>query len=359
MPELAPVTTATLPAKPAVVAHGQEYKGCCGADPARTRLSPGHSAQRSAGRAERNRGFRWTARDTGRRSAISGREIGKRFAKEAGSHARGPDDDVFSLAEIAAAARRRRRRGRSTWRPAAPCHAVAAGRRDARATPLVARGGGASLAAAGAGRSDGGRASPGGRRRASPARPSGRARGSSRPACTGWSRSTHRRRGQPRLGRRRRRAARRSGLPRAHAARLPRAARPGGGGGGGGGLRQKLPAPKVQREGDHAMSSPLPARSPCRQPAPNRANRREPLEAATIVAPIASAPADARDTPGVLREAPPGRRPPRARATAAAPAPDRASGLDEGSGSGIGDGRAAAWAAAPTGPAAASNRRGC
>ena len=44
-----------------------------------------------------------------------------------------------------------------------------------------------------------------------------------------------------------------------------------GGGGGGGGLKQKPPPPKAEREGHHAVSSPLPRRDPPRAVVPTPA----------------------------------------------------------------------------------------
>ena len=109
-----------------------------------------------------------------------------------------------------------------------------------------------------------------------------------------------------------------------------------GGGGGGGGLRQKLPAPKVQREGDHSLNSPLPARD---LPPPAPIERPpDPLESTTIVAPIASAPADAQTTPGVLREVPPAPQPTQGPGDGGGAGTGQGVGLGEGSGSGIGDG---------------------
>ncbi len=121
-----------------------------------------------------------------------------------------------------------------------------------------------------------------------------------------------------------------------------------GGGGGGGGLRQKLPAPKVQREGDHSLNSPLPARAlpppaPIEKPPP-------PLEAATIVAPIASAPADAQTTPGVLREVPRAPEPTQGPGDGGGAGTGQGVGLGEGSGSGIGDGSGGGMGGGPYRP---------
>jgi protein TonB len=109
-----------------------------------------------------------------------------------------------------------------------------------------------------------------------------------------------------------------------------------GGGGGGGGLRQKAPAPKVQREGDHSLNSPLPARE---LPPPAPIERPpDPIEAKTIVAPIASAPADTQTTPGVLRDIPPAPVPTQGPGDGGGAGTGQGAGLGEGSGSGIGDG---------------------
>jgi len=104
-----------------------------------------------------------------------------------------------------------------------------------------------------------------------------------------------------------------------------------GGGGGGGGLRMKTPPPKVERRGTRALPSPLPARKlepPMRPPA--RPEPPPPLQTKPIVAPIASAPADARDRAGVLERAP---EPPRE-----SQGPGSGSGVGSGQGTGIGGG---------------------
>jgi len=121
-----------------------------------------------------------------------------------------------------------------------------------------------------------------------------------------------------------------------------------GGGGGGGGLKQKLPAPKVQREGDHSLNSPLPARD-LPPPAPIE-KPREPLEAKTIVAPVASAPADAQTTPGVLREVPPAPVPTQGPGDGGGAGTGQGAGLGEGNGSGIGDGSGGGMGGGPYRP---------
>ncbi len=83
-----------------------------------------------------------------------------------------------------------------------------------------------------------------------------------------------------------------------------------GGGGGGGGLQQKAPAPKAMREGRSAVSSPLPKREPPKPieaapPRPKPEPKPPVLEAEklpAVVAPIITAPADARSRVGVLEQ---------------------------------------------------------
>jgi protein TonB len=81
-----------------------------------------------------------------------------------------------------------------------------------------------------------------------------------------------------------------------------------GGGGGGGGLHQRPPAPKALREGLNRVSSPVPLRREPEPmaPAPARAEPKpEPLKSEqlpVVVAPIVTAPADARNRIGVLAE---------------------------------------------------------
>jgi TonB family protein len=121
-----------------------------------------------------------------------------------------------------------------------------------------------------------------------------------------------------------------------------------GGGGGGGGLKQKAPPPKVQREGTHSLNSPLPARE-LPPPAPIE-KPRDPLEAKTIVAPIASAPADAQTMPGVLREAPPAPTPTQGPGDGGGAGTGQGAGLGEGKGSGIGDGSGGGMGGGPYRP---------
>lgn len=121
-----------------------------------------------------------------------------------------------------------------------------------------------------------------------------------------------------------------------------------GGGGGGGGLRQKLPPPKAQREGTHSLNSPLPARQ--LPPAAPIERPIEPLEAKTVVAPIASAPADARTAPGVLREAPAPPESTQGPGDGGGAGTGRGSGLGEGDGSGVGEGSGGGMGGGPYRP---------
>ena len=118
--------------------------------------------------------------------------------------------------------------------------------------------------------------------------------------------------------------------------RLVYLAEPGpGGGGGGGGLRQPLPAPKAALAGTHSLSSPLPARDLPPPAAPPKVEPPKPLEA-TVIAPVASAPSDARTVPGVLTEAPP--QPSLGSGTGGGAGTGAGTGLGAGTGSGVGDG---------------------
>lgn len=125
-----------------------------------------------------------------------------------------------------------------------------------------------------------------------------------------------------------------------------------GGGGGGGGLKQPLPAPKAQREGTHSLASPLPARAlPPPAPEPVRVEPPKPLEAKTlppVMAPIASAPSDAQNVEGVLKEAPPS--PSQGTGTGGGAGTGRGTGLGEGDGSGVGDGSGGGMGGGPYRP---------
>jgi TonB family protein len=108
-----------------------------------------------------------------------------------------------------------------------------------------------------------------------------------------------------------------------------------GGGGGGGGLLQKKPPPKAMREGTRRISSPLPARQepkpivpapapPEPKPAPLKAEQLP-----VVVAPIITAPADARGRIGVLEET---------TAAAESHGPGKGGGAGTGAGTGLGSG---------------------
>ncbi len=115
-----------------------------------------------------------------------------------------------------------------------------------------------------------------------------------------------------------------------------------GGGGGGGGLKQKLAPPKAERAGDHSLSSPLPARDlPPPAPIEKPIEPPTPLEAKMlppVMAPIATAPADARNTEGVMKDAPPPPTPSQGSGAGGGAGTGRGTGMGAGDGSGIGDG---------------------
>lgn len=126
-------------------------------------------------------------------------------------------------------------------------------------------------------------------------------------------------------------------------ARLVYLALPGpGGGGGGGGFKQKLAPPKAERAGDHSLNSPLPARElPPPAPIEKPVDPPKPLEARMlppVMAPIATAPADARNTEGVMAEAPPPPTPSQGSGEGGGSGAGRGTGMGDGSGAGIGDG---------------------
>jgi len=117
-----------------------------------------------------------------------------------------------------------------------------------------------------------------------------------------------------------------------------------GGGGGGGGLRQKRPAPKAELKGQKRLSSPVPIRRPPPQveavarpveaPKPPEL-KHEPLP--PIVAPIVTAPADARDRIGVLEQTT-AQSDSRGPGTGGGAGTGSGTGLGEGDGAGIGEG---------------------
>ena len=100
-----------------------------------------------------------------------------------------------------------------------------------------------------------------------------------------------------------------------------------GGGGGGGGLLQKAPPPKAESEGRNAIASPAPLAPPAPKP---RIPAAEPLP--SIIAPILSAPDDARSRSGLLEQvtARPG--------DGDSHGPGRGGGVGSGAGTGIGEG---------------------
>lgn len=116
-----------------------------------------------------------------------------------------------------------------------------------------------------------------------------------------------------------------------------------GGGGGGGGLRMTPPPPKAERKGAMTVNSPIPVR---RLPPPLEPKPRvvepppAPLEARTlppVMAPVVTAPADARDREGVMarNEQP---EPSSGPGAGGGVGTGRGTGLGDGDGSGIGDG---------------------
>lgn len=122
--------------------------------------------------------------------------------------------------------------------------------------------------------------------------------------------------------------------------RLVYLAEPGpGGGGGGGGRRQSLPAPRAELEGTHSLASPLPARDLPPPAAPTKIEPPTPLDAKMlppVMAPIASAPSDAKTVDGVLKEALPEASV--GSGTGGGAGTGTGTGLGEGTGSGVGDG---------------------
>lgn len=115
-----------------------------------------------------------------------------------------------------------------------------------------------------------------------------------------------------------------------------------GGGGGGGGLKQPTPAPKAQREGTHSLASPLPARElPPPAPVPAPVEPPKPLDARMlppVMAPIATAPSDAQNVEGVMRDVPAQAEPSQGAGSGGGAGTGRGTGLGDGDGSGIGDG---------------------
>lgn len=129
-----------------------------------------------------------------------------------------------------------------------------------------------------------------------------------------------------------------------------------GGGGGGGGLRQPVPPPKAEMKGASIERSPVPPPrrvttrpdpQPRKIPPPVRPRAVErPVEppvaplaapAAQVVAPVATAPADIRDTAGALGDTPPA---PESRGAGSGTGvgSGQGTGIGEGTGAGIGPG---------------------
>ncbi len=136
--------------------------------------------------------------------------------------------------------------------------------------------------------------------------------------------------------------------------RLVFLAKPGpGGGGGGGGLRQPAPPPKAAMKGPSPLRSPVPPPRPITtkppEPKPMRtpppvaiqpvpkpveppAPAPAPVSLPQVVAPVATAPADARDRAGVLSDPP---------LESESHGPGSGSGAGSGQGTGIGEGTGA------------------
>jgi periplasmic protein TonB len=115
-----------------------------------------------------------------------------------------------------------------------------------------------------------------------------------------------------------------------------------GGGGGGGGTRQPAPPPKAESKGHEAIASPLPRRDPPKpaMPIPTPVESTKPLAAEPLpplIAPIVSAPADARNRAGLLEQAE-GREDSRGRGIGGGTGSGAGVGLGEGSGAGVGPG---------------------
>ena len=144
----------------------------------------------------------------------------------------------------------------------------------------------------------------------------------------------------------------------AEAARLVYLISPGpGGGGGGGGARQRLPAPPARRAGRNSLSSPMPDRRPPPpilippEPPPPEEQplNSEPLP--VVVAPLATAPADAEDRAGVLRAAR-SETDSRGAGAGGGVGTGTGTGLGEGTGSGVGAGSGGGTGGGPFRPGA-------
>ncbi|MCC7124076.1 MAG: energy transducer TonB [Acidobacteria bacterium] len=134
-------------------------------------------------------------------------------------------------------------------------------------------------------------------------------------------------------------------LPEPTPVRMVYLALPGpGGGGGGGGLKMKAPPAKAERNGESAVSSPIPARRlppPVETPPPPKPEPPPPpLDAKTlppVMAPVVTRPADNADREGVVT-APEQPVPSAGPGAGGGAGTGRGTGLGEGDGSGIGDG---------------------
>lgn len=116
-----------------------------------------------------------------------------------------------------------------------------------------------------------------------------------------------------------------------------------GGGGGGGGARQQAPPPRAERQGDRALSSPIPVREPpppaepppqVEEPPP----APEPEALPPVVAPVATSASDDRDRPGALEDRPAEMADSRGPGDGGGVGRGAGTGLGEGSGAGIGPG---------------------
>jgi TonB family protein len=116
-----------------------------------------------------------------------------------------------------------------------------------------------------------------------------------------------------------------------------------GGGGGGGGLRQKLAPPKARRIGTHAIDSPLPVRRPpeppkaVEQPKDPEPPKTPPEPLPPVEAPVAPAPSDERNAPGVLEDTA-AQNDSRGPGTGGGVGTGAGTGIGEGDGSGLGEG---------------------
>ena len=139
-----------------------------------------------------------------------------------------------------------------------------------------------------------------------------------------------------------------------------------GGGGGGGGLRQPTPPARAELKGKSALRSPVrtePKRAktetppkPVRPPEPRPVEKPPdvPVIAQTspvppVVAPVAPAPQDPRDLPGVV-EKPPAMPPSQGPGAGGGSGTGKGSGMGEGKGPGIGEGEGGGTGGGPSRP---------